>query len=484
MINAVFNYFPSFFNERKKIFGRQTLKKIPELMRERGINPKLILGYGVPYFVDFGYLDSCIWEINGIDLHSSGPDAEEAKLIFEKYLKPDIVVPDDLYDKLLSNIGRYIDLLSRYDYLGLRYSDYLNTFNIFVRFFYKYLSNEKIDIVFFSHYTHLANDWLLYEIAKYLGIKTFLLHPFYEPETGKTLLIFTDTMDFDNIYHLMTRKLWNCEVVIPKSFKKNLTYMKDIHIPHIDDKRFGIGRKEALGSLIPFFRKKYTNSNYFINKIARRVMKVKLYKDSLEARDRYIKPVDYNQKYVYFGLHLQPESTTSFFGGKYEDQLLAIEKIAYMIPNDWKIYVKENPKQGDMFRGKCFYERLHLIDKVVLVPTETNTYDLIEHSQFVASIIGTMIYEAVCGGKPALMFGHFWHERLPGVFRYTSDLKIEEILNCQINHDELQQRARDFYSTCLEASLMDHYSLDDENENKIVDLMCWYLELSGLRKNK
>ena len=482
MINAVFHYFPTFVKDRSKLYGRETLKKIPEMMRAKGINPKLILGYGIPYFADFNYLDEMILEINGIDVRSFIAVPTELKLIFERYLKTNIKIPEDLYDKLLLKLGRYIDLLSRYDSFGLRYTDYLNTFNIFITFFYQYLSTEKIEIVYFSHFIHNANDLLLYEIAKYLNIKTFFLHPVFEVETGKRLLLYTDTMDYDNLYHLMTRKLWDSEVVIPSSFRKDLAYMKNVHIPQIGDKRFGIGRKEALGSLVPFFRKKYTNTDYFINKIARRVMKSKFYKDSLRARDKYIQPIDFNQKYVYFGLHLQPEATTSFFGGKYDDQLLAIENLACMIPDDWKIYVKENPKQEDMYRGRSFYERLHLIKKAVLVPLETNTYDLMEHSQFVASITGTMLYEAVSGGKPALMFGHYWYDRLPGVFKYSPNLKVEDIVNCQINHDELQKKARDFYSSCLDATIWDSYSFDAENENKIVNLMYWYLEQSGILK--
>ena len=479
MINAVYHYFPSFTQRGGKDYGRETLKKIPKLMKEKGINPKLILGNGIAYFADFIYLDNIILEINGIDVRFF---PEKLKLILERYLTKNIKVPDDLYDSLLKKFRCYMELLSRYDRLGLRFTDYLNTFNIYVRFFYQYLSTEKIDIVFFSHFIHNANDLLLYEIARYLNIKTFFTHPINEVETGKCLLLYTDTMDFDNLYHLMTRKLWNSDVLVPNSFKKDLEYMKNIHIPQIIDKRFGIGRKEALGSLVPYFRKKYTNSDYFINKIAKRVMKSKFYKDSLAARDKYIQPVDFNHKYVYFGLHLQPEATTSFFGGKYSDQLLAIENLACMIPDDWKIYVKENPKQEDMYRGKSFYERLHLIKKAILVPLEINTYDLMEHCQFVASITGTMLYEAVSGGKPALMFGHFWYDRLPGVFKYSPDLKVEDILNCQIDHNEVQQKARDFYSTCLDAAIWDFYSLDDENEEKITGLMYWYLEYSGLIK--
>ena len=464
-INAVFNYFYS------PSYGRRALAKIPGLMKEKGVNPKLILGWGQPFYSDFSYLDQTVRHINGINLE---PRDSSLGIIFQKYFDLNIKIPDDLYDSLFSKLGCYCDLLSRYDVNGQRYHDYLNLFNIYIRFFYAYLSTENIDIVYFSHFIHTANDLLLYEIAKYLKIKTFFVHAIYEVDTGKSLLLYTDTMDYDNLYHLMTKKLWNCEVNIPTSFKKDLKYMKNIHIAQIEDKRFKVRRKDALKCFLPF-RRKFMNSDKFINRIYNSLFQYKKYKDSLSARNHVVQPINFSEKFVYFGLHMQPEATTSFFGGKYVDQLLAIERLAEMIPDDWKIYVKEHPAQKDQQRGKSFYERFKMIKKAVMVPLETNTYELMEHSQFVASITGTMLYEAVSGGKPALMFGHFWYDRLPGVFKYTPDLKVEDIMNCQIDHDELQQKAREFYSTCLDATIWDQFSLDAENEDKIVNLMLDYL---------
>lgn len=472
MVNAVFYQYSLLTKSNGKIFGRETLSKIPDLMKEKGVNPKLVLGYGYPFFSDFCCLDSKVLLINGIDLKNAS--ASECEMVLQKYLDLNVKMPDDLYDRLFVKFARYCDLLSRYDFKGTTYHDYLNLFSIYMNFFYKYLSTENIDIVYFSHFIHTAGDLILYEIADYLKIKTFFTHPIYEVDTGKGLLLYTDTMDLDNLYHLMNKNLWNSEVVVPTSFKKNLAYMKNLHIPQKKDKVFKIHRTDALRCLLPF-RRKFMNSQKFLNKIADNVFQVRKFKESLIARDRYIQSVDFSDKYVYFGLHLQPEATTSFFGGKYVDQLLAIEKLAEMIPDDWKIYVKENPKQEERYRGRSFYERLHLIKKAVLVPLETSTYELMEHSQFVASITGTMLYEAVSGGKPALMFGHFWYDRLPGVFKYSPDLTVEEIMNCKIDHDELQQKVRDFYSTCLDASIWDHYNLDAENENKIVNLMLAYL---------
>ena len=38
---------------------------------------------------------------------------------------------------------------------------------------------------------------------------------------------------------------------------------------------------------------------------------------------------------------MQPEMTTASLGGKFSDQLLAIEQLAMIVPNECSIYVKE-----------------------------------------------------------------------------------------------------------------------------------------------
>lgn len=86
-------------------------------------------------------------------------------------------------------------------------------------------------------------------------------------------------------------------------------------------------------------------------------------------------------------------------GGGYEDQFLALERVAQLLLEDWIIYVKENPIQT--FYKCCpeFFLRLKNIRNARLVFPCTDTYDLIEHSQFVATITGTAGWEAVATGK-------------------------------------------------------------------------------------
>ena len=59
---------------------------------------------------------------------------------------------------------------------------------------------------------------------------------------------------------------------------------------------------------------------------------------------------------------------------------------------------------------------------------ETNTYELINKSQFVATITGTAGFEAISGGKPALTFGRAWYRCLPGVTVYNDKVQLSDIM--------------------------------------------------------
>ena len=194
-------------------------------------------------------------------------------------------------------------------------------------------------------------------------------------------------------------------------------------------------------------------------------------------------------KFVYFPLHLQPEMTTDTLGGEYENQLLAIARLSNLIPDDWTIVVKENPKQSYYKRIDKFFECLAAISKVTLVARTFSTYELIEECQFVATITGTVGWEAISGGKNVLIFGHAWYRELPGVLEYKNITSIDEILRYEINHNELEEKYNIIVS-CMFDGVADNIpkghesdiyqwckNYDEEKNHKYVyDALKFYIE--------
>jgi hypothetical protein len=165
--------------------------------------------------------------------------------------------------------------------------------------------------------------------------------------------------------------------------------------------------------------------------------------------------INWNNKYVYFPLHLQPELTTSALGDVYENQLYALECLRKILPDDWKIYVKENPNQYRLttyplyWRKQSFFlKRIQKMHNVVLISDDVDTNKLICNSVFVATITGTAGWEALVSGKQALVFGHAWYGMFPGCTRYNSSTTLDEILSNKADKDKLQQSV-DFFADRL-----------------------------------
>ena len=170
---------------------------------------------------------------------------------------------------------------------------------------------------------------------------------------------------------------------------------------------------------------------------------------------------------------MQPEMTTSTLGGVYTDQLLAIERISNIIPNDWVIYVKENPKQLEAHRGEFFFKRLSLIKKAKYISKEVNSFDLIDSCQFVATITGTAGWEALLAQKPSVIFGQSWYQEFQGVIKYSNTITLEEILDTKIDKKKLEKEYNNFIKKTANGVVDRGYianfpNYSDENNSKFL----------------
>ncbi|MBD3792769.1 MAG: hypothetical protein IE889_01240 [Campylobacterales bacterium] len=333
---------------------------------------------------------------------------------------------DTFYNEIEdSYLKTFIDMYARERYTNATFHEYQHIFSLYYTLFAHYLYEANIELIFFSNLPHFGADLVLYALAKKLEILVLITHQSQFSNRFYTL------DDINNYHSFLDNNGYNNPVPIQNiqpTFKKHLFYMnikKRNFFPCLKPlllKDLKMGLKGKRGRTIAHALVHYS--------------KCKTFRKRLEKAQTI--HVDFSKKYVYFALHWQPELTTTAIGGRYSDQIRAIETLSQLIPDDYYIYVKENPKQTWYQRDELFFKRLSIIPNTIYLSNQISTYELIENSQFIATISGTVGWEAISGGKNALIFGQAWYQNLPGVFHYTPKLKFEEIINYTITHKALE----------------------------------------------
>lgn len=349
-----------------------------------------------------------------------------------KNLDKTMYAPPSIYDALYKNILTFLDMYARNGQLSQDlYSlknlhDHLNIFNMLVNHFYTVFKTNEIDLFIIQRAPHLGIDYIKCLLAKEMNIKCLILEQSLFPNRFFYYWDLEDYGEFNTASQIYEKE----DIKIEEKVEKDLFYVKPVKMP----------LKERLRT--PFFYHRSLRNAFTKENILSTIYNYNMYRNYKKYKNYIVSSdVDFNAKYVYFAMHLQPEKTTSSWGGIYNDQILALERLSQLIPEDWYVYVKENPYQGSFMRGEWFYKRLSMIPKVKVVPNNTNTYKLTKGSQFVSTITGTVGWEAVSGGKNVVAFGWgTWYKTLPGCFMYSQDLDPETIADNVIDHHEVEKK--------------------------------------------
>ena len=300
-------------------------------------------------------------------------------------------------------------------YGGNDFIDMMDAFHVYIHFYIDLLKSNDIEGVFFPLIPHEA-DYILYLVAKALGIKAYMFYP--APFPGKSFL----TDDIENIGSLHTGNAEIEPIKVKKNHRKHYPYM---------DRKVRINHLRKLISAV-LFRRDLNLSLYRLQALARNERFKRNYR-------QFTGEPPTSERFVYFALHLQPELTTTSLGGVFVDQMLALECLRALLPDDRCIVVKENPHQTCHSRGRLFYARLEKIPKLVYVGKETDTYDLIERSEFVATITGNVGLDALRFGKRVLIFGNAPYKGFPGVVSYHQRLTFADIMKVRFTHEQFER---------------------------------------------
>jgi len=167
------------------------------------------------------------------------------------------------------------------------------------------------------------------------------------------------------------------------------------------------------------------NDNYWISRTRHKLKKCARLKDFEKLA---VNPDVTKDKYVLFLLHQQPEATTLPQAGDFVEQELAIALLADTLKEfGIKLYVKEHFVQP--YRMESFYRDLAAMENVVLVSSDAESVDLLEHCVAAATPAGTVAIEAPANGKPVMNLGHGGFEYGPGIYHVTKASEIRSAVS-------------------------------------------------------
>tara|TARA_B100001248_G_scaffold102868_1_gene76598 strand:- start:14286 stop:15767 length:1482 start_codon:yes stop_codon:yes gene_type:complete len=389
----------------------------------------------------------------GDDIHYN-----KAKNIFGNNVVMDLEHRHRNYNIMNINYnGEYIDFFFSKNYLRakdicLKMMDRLDLYGMFGRldretYFHKLLIwnlkkiyDSKPDVLITAEAPHDYPKYLILEICKYLNIPAYKFNNWMPVP-----LLFLQDLTTDKIIKKdillpskLDKKLNNelenfIEEIKNRSDKYELSYMKSQRInsklrnrilnffrkglvENLKDIKHNLGMhiKSIYNPINPY------NYNFLIRILNQRLRKKNLLK-SIKLSEETIDDVS---KFLYFPLHYEPERTSNPDGGFFHDQFLVLTSLRKFLPDEIDIVVKEHPSQlyfnmrGSRGRSPLFYNLIKNIKGIKLVKSSFDSIELINKSEFIATISGSVAVEASILGKKAITFGSTWYKGCPNVYQW------------------------------------------------------------------
>lgn len=320
-------------------------------------------------------------------------DPNLARFIFlDRFIMADYPQKSYSYDRTVS----YEDALRM---LQLRFKAAIN-----------FLEKEKPDVMIFSAIA-LMSSTILYAVAKKKGIKTLQIAT---TRVEDRISLMTDHEVYGSILKVFERnRSGNIQKEYFAKATKYLTEFREKPKKYLTTPLFtSPGALKRFTRAFLFFLK--VIKNYYgtdlrfdyATQTPWNFFKERFFKVLRRWRglsDLYELPAA-EDKYIFYPLHLEPESSISLLAPFYENQIALVRNIALAAPFGYKIYVKEHPHMVEV-RPRWYYRELLNIPNVHLINTDIPSFELIKHASLVTTITGTAGWEAVLLKKPVITFG-------------------------------------------------------------------------------
>ena len=165
--------------------------------------------------------------------------------------------------------------------------------------------------------------------------------------------------------------------------------------------------------------------------------------------------------YAFFPLNTEPEVSMLVHSKPYLNQIDVIRNVSSNIPVGMKLVVKEHPSSVGK-RPLSYYQKLLDIPNVRLADPKLPAGLLVDNSRLVATIQGSVGWEAILRKKPVVIFGQATYEFLPSsMLRRVRDLENlgNEVADLMQNYEYQEEAVTAFVAAAMSQSVpIDFYS--------------------------
>lgn len=372
-----------------------------------------------------------------------------------------------LANKMLKYESYFMMASGRFGYNGSNPYKIKTIYDNLLEFYFNFLKKNSIDLVIFPNVPHMGYDLVIYGLCKTLKIKTLI---FDYNVIDDTCITYSDFQKFkkmpENYLKNITKKdlLKLLGTRISKYYKINYysNYIQKLNRSSINSNNKGLfkfiintfnylktwNNYNNIKTIIHLFKRIFfstRSSAFFFNK-KRNIPGLYLLFNMLIYKNFHLKKIiktydklsinpNIKENYIYFGMHLQPESPSIPLGDIYGNQYIALKTLSESISNEIKIYVKEHPAQfnyqvlqSKYYRDYDFYKKISNLKNVKLIKIDSNNQELIKNAIATSTLTGTIGWESLIIGKPVITFGYAWYNPHPDCYYVNSKKECEKAL--------------------------------------------------------
>lgn len=341
------------------------------------------------------------------------------------------------------------------------YSEIKEIYNGILRYWNDFIITRKLELYLHVGIPHSATEYILFCLCRCHGIPTIIINSLPEVKGRQPERCFATA--FDEIYPNFSA-----------DYEKNRTKYIDVCCEDIDLKpalndlfSIYLGDSKACETVVckeqvdTLFRVAMQRGIIYLKRLQLDLLLKKMFKFMrlkivneriIRYSEKFEITPNYNDRYVFFALHFQPEASTCPTADIFAD----LEKIAQIVsaalPQGIKLYVKEHPaywlykcKHDEISdcRSKEFYERLNALENINFIDHTVDANDLMENAVAVVTANGTIGWEAIFKKIPVILFGNSLYQYMNGVNKVSTVEECKKVFDDIISNNVVVPNDRD-----------------------------------------